>query len=25
VNEVLGGAFERGLHALAVKARAPGE
>ena len=25
VNEVLGEAFARGLHALAVKARAPGE
>ena len=25
VNEVLGGAFERGLHALAIQARAPGE
>jgi BolA protein len=25
VNEILGAAFERGLHALAIKARAPGE
>jgi BolA protein len=25
VNEALAGAFERGLHALAIKARAPGE
>ena len=25
VNEVLAGAFARGLHALAIKARAPGE
>lgn len=25
VNDVLAGAFERGLHALAIKARAPGE
>ena len=25
VNEVLGEAFQRGLHALAIKARAPGE
>jgi BolA protein len=25
VNEVLAGAFERGLHALAIRARAPGE
>ena len=25
VNEILAGAFERGLHALAIKARAPGE
>ncbi|QFU15204.1 BolA family protein [Microvirga thermotolerans] len=25
VNEVLKGAFERGLHALAIEARAPGE
>lgn len=25
VNEALGTAFERGLHALAIKARAPGE
>jgi BolA protein len=25
VNEVLGEAFERGIHALAIKARAPGE
>ena len=25
VNEILAPAFERGLHALAIKARAPGE
>ena len=25
VNQTLAGAFERGLHALAIKARAPGE
>ena len=25
VNDVLAGAFDRGLHALAIKARAPGE
>ncbi len=25
VNECLGAAFERGLHALAIRARAPGE
>ena len=25
VNEALAGAFERGLHALAIRARAPGE
>lgn len=25
VNEVLGGAFARGLHALAIQAKAPGE
>jgi BolA protein len=25
VNDVLAGAFERGLHALAIRARAPGE
>ena len=25
VNDLLGEAFERGLHALAIKARAPGE
>jgi BolA protein len=25
VNEILAGAFARGLHALAIKARAPGE
>jgi BolA protein len=25
VNEALAGAFERGLHALAIKAQAPGE
>lgn len=25
VNALLAGAFERGLHALAIKARAPGE
>ncbi len=25
VNEVLGEAFQRGLHALAIQARAPGE
>ena len=25
LNDVLAGAFERGLHALAIKARAPGE
>lgn len=25
VNAMLAGAFERGLHALAIKARAPGE
>ena len=25
VNQVLAGAFERGLHALAIRARAPGE
>ena len=25
VNESLGAAFERGLHALAIRARAPGE
>ena len=25
VNEVLKGAFDRGLHALAIQARAPGE
>ena len=25
VNDVLSGAFQRGLHALAIKARAPGD
>jgi len=25
INEVLAGAFQQGLHALAIKARAPGE